>query len=398
MLSAVLLIACQTAGAPAETGRVLDVGVALTMDERKVIHNARIVIDAEGKIAALGRQSEVEAPQGWPLLSHPQSFAWPGGIDLHSHTHTGGWGDINDMVHPDNPELRTLDTIVADNHLHRLGRSGGVTMVNAIPGSGTNISGAGTLIRLRPRDLVEDVIERYPGSVKVAQGYNPERNGDLGGTRMGMWWMLRWYLNEAKIATAEGPPESNPELASLVGIFQEHHPFLVHTAGARDTYGTARMFQLEAKVPVIVSHGSFNGYEAGAALAEINAQLNIGPRNFDFSFNQEAKFRGLVEAYESSGNEDISVQTDAGVIPQEEYVFQATLAEWLGASTWTALESLSMRPAAQIMVDDHLGRLKVGFDADIVVSLGQPLDPRAPVELVLVEGEIAYDMRDGQLY
>jgi len=395
MLLAVLLCATQ-APAAAPQGRVLDVGVALTMDERKVIHNARIVIDAEGHIIGLGRQSEVDAPDGWEHLRFPQSFAWPGGIDLHSHTHTGGWEDINDMVHPDNPELRTLDTIVANNHLHRLGRAGGVTMVNAIPGSGTNISGAGTLVRLRPSRLVQDVVERYPGSVKVAQGYNPERGGDLGGTRMGMWWMLRWYLAEAKkVADSDS---ADPALASLVGIYQGHHPFLVHTAGARDTYGTARMFQLEAGVPVIVSHGSFNGYEAGEALAAIGAKMNVGPRNFDFSFNQQARFRGLVEAYESSGNQDISVQTDAQVIPQEEYVYQATLAEWLGASTWTALESISMRPAAQIMVDDHLGRLMLGFDADIVVSHGQPLDPRAAVELVLVDGEIAYDIRDGQLY
>jgi imidazolonepropionase-like amidohydrolase len=396
MLSALLLLALQ-APADADAGLVLDVGVALTMDDRRVIHNARILVDADGRIAAIGRQAELDAPAGWEHLDYPRSWAWPGGIDLHSHTHTGGWEDINDMVHPDNPELRTLDTIVADNPLHRLGRAGGVTMVNAIPGSGTNISGAGTLVRLKPSTLVEDVVERYPGSVKVAQGYNPERSGDLGGTRMGMWWMLRWYLDAARRESG-GPPEANPELASLIGIFQEQHPFLVHTAGARDTYGTARMFQVEAGVPAIISHGSFNGYEVGEALAALDAPLNIGPRNFDFSFNQQARFRGLVEAYESSGNVDISVQTDAGVIPQEEYLYQATLAERLGCTTWTALESIAMRPAAQIMVDDRYGRLRAGMEADLVVSAGQPLDPRAPVELVLIAGEVAYDIRDGQQY
>lgn len=396
MLSALLLLTLQ-APADADAGLVLDVGVALTMDDRRVIHNARILVDADGRLTAVGRQTELDAPEGWEHLDYPRSWAWPGGIDLHSHTHTGGWEDINDMVHPDNPELRTLDTIVADNPLHRLGRAGGVTMVNAIPGSGTNISGAGTLVRLKPSTLVEDVVERYPGSVKVAQGYNPERSGDLGGTRMGMWWMLRWYLDAARRESG-GPPEANPELASLIGIFQEQHPFLVHTAGARDTYGTARMFQVEAGVPAIISHGSFNGYEVGEALAALDAPLNIGPRNFDFSFNQQARFRGLVEAYESSGNVDISVQTDAGVIPQEEYLYQATLAERLGCTTWTALESIAMRPAAQIMVDDRYGRLRAGMEADLVVSAGQPLDPRAPVELVLIAGKVAYDIRDGQQY
>jgi imidazolonepropionase-like amidohydrolase len=209
---------------------------------------------------------------------------------------------------------------------------------------------------------------------------------------------LRWYLDRAAEVAAADTLDENPALASIAGIFQQKHPFLVHTAGARDTFGTVRMFQLEAQVPVIVSHGSFNGYMAGKEIAALHAQLNIGPRNFDYSFNQEQRFRGLVEAYESAGNTDISVQTDAGVIPQEEFVYQATLAERLGCSAWLALESLNVNPARQGMIHDQVGRLLPGLLADIVVSTGQPLDPRSAVELVIVEGEIAYDIHDGQLY
>ncbi|MFT7516703.1 MAG: hypothetical protein ACI84O_000488 [Myxococcota bacterium] len=376
----------------------LDAGVALTMDERKVVHNARILIDANGDIQSVGRQVDIKIPEGYQYLNFPKSFVWPGGVDLHSHTQTGGWGDINDMVHPDNPELRTLDTIRANNQLYKVGRAGGVTMVNAIPGSGTNISGAGTLVQLVNSDSVAGVVYKYPGSVKVAQGYNPERGDDLGASRMGMWWMLRWYLDRADEVAQEDSLDKHPDVASIAGIFQKKHPFLVHTAGARDTYGTVRMFQIEAGVPVIVSHGSFNGFVVGKELAAVNARLNIGPRNFDFSVSQNAQFRGLVEAYESSGNTDISVQTDAGVIPQEEFIYQATLAERLGCSTWMALESINVRPASQIQIDDRLGRITVGLRADLVISSGQPLDPRAAVEMVLIAGEVVYDINDGQLY
>ena len=398
MFGLLLLLPLSQAAAQPEPGVVLDVGVALTMEERQVVHNARILIGSDGRIQEVGRQADLNLPEGWQHLSYPDAFAWPGGIDLHSHTHTGGWEDINDMVHPDNPELRTLDTIVPDNKLHRMGRAGGVTLVNAIPGSGTNISGAGTLVKLKVTDKVSDVVFRYPGSVKVAQGYNPERNGDLGGTRMGMWWMLRWYLDRAKeVADADSLAE-NPDVASIAGIFQQRYPFLVHTAGARDTFGTVRMFQVEAGVPVIVSHGSFNGFMAGEAIAELNTPLNIGPRNFDYTVSRNSQFRGLVEAFESAGNTDISVQTDAGVIPQEEFIYQATLAERLGCSTWLALESINVNPARQILVEDQVGRLLPGLQADIIVSNGQPLDPRASVLLVLIEGEVAYDQSSGQLY
>ncbi len=377
---------------------VIDVGVALTMDEREVIHNARILIE-DGVIHAVGTQSKLSLPVvlGKHLI-FPDSFAFPGAVDLHSHVQTGGWEDINDMVHPDNPELHVLDTVVPWNDMYQDAIAGGITTVNAIPGSGTNMSGAGILLKVKPARLVDEVVLRQPGSVKVAQGYNPERDSDLGASRMGMWWMLRHYLDRAEEVSRNGETDSNPELSSIAGIFDGHHPFLVHTAGARDTYGTVRMFLLEAKVPVVVSHASFNGYAAAAAIAKTGASLNIGPRNFDHRFNGMNRFIGLVQAFESAGNTDISVQTDASVVPQEEFLYQATLAERLGCSTWEALESINSDPARQILAGDRIGRLSPGLDADIVIKAGQPLDPRTPVQLVMVDGQVAYDIAQGQRY
>ncbi|MDP6850335.1 MAG: amidohydrolase family protein [Planctomycetota bacterium] len=134
------------------------------------------------------------------------------------------------------------------------------------------------------------------------------------------------------------------------------------------------------------------------AIAETHASLNIGPRNFDYRFSGNGSFVGLMQAYEEGGNTDLSVQTDAPVVPQEEFFLQATLAERLGCSTWEALESINSDPARQILADDRVGRLQPGLEADIVVKAGQPLDPRTPVEFVLVDGEMAYDIQYGQRY
>lgn len=397
MLLTTLTLALAAPQETAAVGKVVDVGVAMPMTSREVIHNARIVVEG-GQIVAVGKQSEIDVPAGYTHHRFPRSWAFPGGVDLHNHSQTGSWEDINDMVNPNNPELRVLDTVRPWNLQYRDASAGGVTTVNAIPGSGTNMSGAGVLVKLRPAENIDDSILRHPGSVKVAQGYNPERASDLGGARMGMWWMLRWWLDRARTVAEEDSLDANPEVAHIAAIVQGNHPYLVHTAGGRDTYGTVRMFQIEQQVPVVVSHASFNGYLTAPALAELNAALNVGPRNIDFSFNGKAQVRGLVEAYESGGNEDISVQTDAPVVPAEEYLYQATLAERFGATTWTCLESINVKPAQQIMADHRIGTLKPGLDADIVVKAGQPLDPRSPVQLVLVDGEIVYDIRQGQRY
>ena len=398
MLLATLALALPFAQeAPVQAGKVIDVGVAMPMTSREGIHNARLIVKG-GQIVAVGKQSELEIPAGYEHHVFPRSWAFPGGVDLHNHSQTGSWEDINDMVNPNNPELRVLDTVRPWNLQYQDACAGGVTTVNAIPGSGTNMSGAGVLVKLRPAEDNGDAILRHPGSVKVAQGYNPERSSDLGGARMGMWWMLRWWLDRARVVAEADTLDENPEVAHIAAIVQGKHPYLVHTAGGRDTYGTVRMFQLEAQVPVVVSHASFNGYMTAPALAEIGAALNVGPRNIDFSFNGKAQVRGLVEAYESGGNTDISVQTDAPVVPAEEYLYQATLAERFGATTWTCLESINVIPARQIMADHRVGTLQPGLDADIVIKAGQPLDPRSPVQLVLVDGEIVYDIRQGQRY
>ncbi len=393
-----MLLSLLTLCLAAQEGKVIDVGIAMPMTSRTVIHNARIVVEGD-KIVAVGKQSEITKPDGYEYFDYPNSVAFPGAVDLHSHIQTGGWEDINDMVHPDNPELRVLDTVRPWNQMYRDAAAGGVTVLNNIPGSGTNMSGAGVLVKNKPAaHHIDEGILRHPGSVKVAQGYNPERSADLGGTRMGMWWMLRWWLADAREVARKGNLDERPDVEQIARIELGHHPYLVHTAGARDTFGTVRMFQLEANVPVVVSHASFHGYLAAEAIAKTGAGLNVGPRNFDFNFNGKAQVRGLVEAYETAGNTDISVQTDASVVPAEEFIYQATLGERFGCSTWIALESLNVRPAEQILAADRIGTLQPGLDADIVIKAGQPLDPRTPVQLVLVDGDIVYDIEQGQRY
>ena len=173
---------------------------------------------------AVGKQSEIDVPAGYTHHRFPRSWAFPGGVDLHNHSQTGSWEDINDMVNPNNPELRVLDTVRPWNLQYRDASAGGVTTVNAIPGSGTNMSGAGVLVKLRPAENIDDSILRHPGSVKVAQGYNPERASDLGGARMGMWWMLRWWLDRARTVAEEDSLDANPEVAHIAAIDGMNEP------------------------------------------------------------------------------------------------------------------------------------------------------------------------------
>src|SRR5438128_6428965 len=203
----------------------------------KTYDNGVILVEA-GKIKAVGI---LESPEGAEVLDVPAAWATPGLIDLHCHIAGAGLRDINDMVHPTNPELSTRATIDPESDLLKDALAGGVTTVNYIPGSGTNISGFGTLMHTGGGRTIEDLIIRFPGSMKVAQAWNPERmGGDLGMSRMGMWCGLRQVLEDARtynnLWTAfEGgelkeKPAKREDLEMMRGLFQRKWPVIIHTA------------------------------------------------------------------------------------------------------------------------------------------------------------------------
>jgi imidazolonepropionase-like amidohydrolase len=242
------------------------VGKIFTAAE-KTYDNGVILVEA-GKIKAVGN---LDIPEGAAILDFPNAWATPGLLDLHCHIAGAGLRDINDMVHPTNPELSTRATIDPDSELLKDALAGGVTTVLYIPGSGTNISGFGTLMHTGGGRTIEDLVIRYPGAMKVAQAWNPERmGGDLGTSRMGMWWSLRKVLEDARgyndAWTAfekdggKEKPKKREDLELMRGLFQRKWPVIIHTADARDVMATVRIFNDEFNIPCIVSHGEFGGY------------------------------------------------------------------------------------------------------------------------------------------
>ncbi|SVC86863.1 uncharacterized protein METZ01_LOCUS339717, partial [marine metagenome] len=165
-------------------------------------------------------------PAGYKLIDAGERWVVPGFIELHSHI---AGGDLNDMVYPVNPGFRTLDNVIPRNALLKRAQAGGVTTALFIPGSGTNMGGFGTLIKTAGKDLDEMLI-RFPGALKIAQGGNPERRGgDIGYPRIGMNWLIRNALKEGQAYTrawdaweadkTKKKPVKNPRLEMFRGLF-----------------------------------------------------------------------------------------------------------------------------------------------------------------------------------
>jgi len=399
-LSAVLIILCfsqfRIIEAAAQPKYAIKAGKILTVTEGTIDHGVLLIEDRV--IRAVGKAADVNIPKEYEIIDASDKWVMPGMVEIHSHM--AGEGGLNDMVVPTNPELRIVDVIDPEAWRIPQAVASGVTTVHTIPGSGTNLAGFGVLYKLSGK-TVDEMLIRPLGSMKIAQAYNPERGaGDLGFSRMGMSWILRDILDKAKAYTQtweayqkgelKDKPKEKPEFENMRKAFEGAIPTLVHTASARDVMATARIFHDEYRLKTIVSHATFHGYKVAKEMAKRDVHVNVGPRLFDFGFSQDGKFYGLTAEYKAAGVENLSICTDAPVLPQEQLFFQGSMAVRFGLDEKTALEGVTINPARAIGIDSRVGSIEVGKDADLIVKAGSLFDVTIPVDMVFINGEIAY--------
>ena len=94
----------------------------------------------------------------------------------------------------------------------------------------------------------------------------------------------------------------------------------------------------------------------------------------------------------------VGFNTDSPVVPQEELFVQSTMAVKFGMANehLEAVRGLTIIPALVVGIDDRVGSLEVGKEADVLVTGGDPSDPRSAVDMVLVGGRRVYDVSEEQ--
>jgi imidazolonepropionase-like amidohydrolase len=114
---------------------------------------------------------------------------------------------------------------------------------------------------------------------------------------------------------------------------------------------------------------------------------------------REDRIVGIASEYVKAGTPLVSLNTDSPVVPEEEFFLQGTVSARLGAEPIEMLRALTANPALAFGVGDRVGSLAPGKDADVVLSSGDPLDPRSRIELVLIDGRVQYSLReDGPVF
>jgi len=376
------------------------VGKVLTMNKDDRVINNAVVLVRDGKIERLGPAEEIEIPKEYQTIERPNHWLVPGLVEAHNHS-AGSMMDLHDYVYLTNAGgMRTLPALLPESADNKRSLAGGVTTAHMIPGSGNNHSGFGTLTKLAGK-TVDEMLIKSPGSLKLSQAGNPERYW-YGVARTFMYYNLRQTLEKAKAyheawKTYEDDPKSaeKPEFDifwdDFRPVFAGKTITLVHTQWYQVVMSTLDMMAKKLDMRVILGHSTFEAYMAAPLVKEYdNVYTSNGPRQIHFD-RRKRKIMGNAARWWQGGVRKLSVNTDAPVLPQEELPYQAAMACYFGWKPYEALRGITRISAEQLMLEDQVGSIGPGMDADLGLWTGDPIDPRSACEMTVVDGKIVYD-------
>ena len=393
----------QEPGAEGGSGLALLAGKVLTASRSlEPSIDAAVVLVRDGRIEAIGRAAELQVPAGYAVQDLGELWIAPGFIDLHCHV-AGPLSDLNDMVFQANPGLRASATVTPRNAAITRTLKGGVTTVLLIPGSGTNMGGQGVLVKTG-FERFEDQLVRDPGSLKVAQGDNPTRWGYGMGrslmnhhiratSRKGLAYAATWDAFDA----GEGPrPERRPQLDVFRALASGRAQISTHTQVYQLVMKTILLLKGELGFDTFIDHGEWAGYRAADLALEHGVAAVCGPREIDWPSRRtdtDGKVVSVAGGYQSRGLTQVGFNTDSPIVAGEELPLQAAASTRYGFdnSKLQALEGLTIVPAEVVGIDQRVGSLDPGKDADLIVTDGDPIDPRSGVAQVFIEGRLVYD-------
>lgn len=363
------------------------------------------IIIEDGKIKEIGENLEI--PSGAKTIDASGKQVFPGFID--AHTHLGLWedgmgfegADGNEETDPITPQLNPIDGINPMDKNFTEALQGGITAVCTTPGSANVMGGQCIAIKTFGR-RIDNMVIKNPVASKIAFGENPKscygRDEKMPQTRMAIASLLRENLKKAEEYLDEielymehedhDKPEYDIRMESLIPVLKKEIPFKVHAHRADDIFTAIRIAK-EFDVDITLDHCT-EGHLIAEDLLEEGYPTIVGP-----SLSERSKIELRNLTFETAGilsntGVNVSLTTDHPVIPVQYLPICAGIAVKHGMKVEKALEAMTINPAKALRIDDKVGSIEVGKDADIVIWDGSPLEIQSNVLLTIINGKIVY--------
>ena len=375
---------------------------------------AGAVLVRDGKIAEVG--ASVNAPADAAVIDGRGKVLTPGVIDTHSHIGVyaapGGaaLSDGNEMTNPVTPNVWAEHSIWPQDPQFPRDLAGGVTTMQVLPGSGNLIGGRGVTLKVVPSTTVQGM--KFPGAkygLKMACGENPKRVYETRGpsTRMGnvagyraAWieaerYRRRW---DAWNANHTGdPPDRNLGFETLAEVLRGN--ILVHN----HCYRADEMAQMidiakEFGYQIRSFHHGVEAYKLASLLAKegISGSLWADWGGFkmeaidgikaNLAIVHAAGARAIVHSDDPSGSQRLNQEAAKGMA--------AGIAAGIAITKDEAIKWITINPAWALGLDDRIGSIEVGKNADLVLWSGDPFSVYSRAERVWIDGALMFDRND----
>lgn len=363
------------------------------------------ILIKNGKIAEIGK--DIVAPLDAEIIDAKGKYIFPGFID--AHTHLGLWedgmgfegADGNEETDPITPQLNPIDGINPMDRTFKEAYEGGITSVCTTPGSANVMGGQCIAIKTFGR-RIDNMVIKNPVASKIAFGENPKscygQDEKMPQTRMAIAALLREnlkkaeeYLEDLEIYEEhedQDKPEYDMKMESLIPVLKGEIPFKVHAHRADDIFTAIRIAK-EFNVKLTLDHCT-EGHLIAEELAEENYPVVVGP-----SLSERSKIELRNLTFETAGilsnsGLDVSLMTDHPVIPVQYLPVCAGIAVKHGMKEEEALKSITINPAKTLGIDDRVGSIEVGKDADLVIWDNLPLRIESNVLYTIIDGKVVY--------
>ncbi|RHB08214.1 amidohydrolase [Holdemanella biformis] len=364
-----------------------------TMEQDPFVGDFRI---DKGVFTEVGKN--LTANEGEDVQDLNGLYVFPGLVE--SHCHLGmeetairfEGDDVNEITDPITPNMRGIDGCNPMDETTESALKGGVTTVAAGPGSANVLGGTFFAYKTKGNCIDEMTIEN-PIAMKAAFGENPKRcyQGKKIDTRMQISALLRETLEKTKeyLAKKEAGKDVayDQKLEAMIPVVKRELPLKCHAHRADDILTAIRIAK-EENIKITLDHVT----DARSILPQIKESgfpCICGP-----ALTHKSKFELANMSFETPNELYkagilFSIITDSPVIPQQYLSLSAALAAKAGLPEYEAIKAITINPAKILGLDNRVGSIKVGKDADFVVCTKNILDTQNEITAVYVDGKKA---------
>lgn len=351
-----------------------------------------------GVITAFGDMASAKAYDG-EVFDAEGGYIMPGLMDAHTHIGISEEGfrwegeDCNETTSPVTPDMSVVDGFYPFDIAIPKARKAGVTSVVVSPGSTNVIGGQAAVMKLCSSNNVEKMILKAPCAIKCATGENPKRNfGERKGsspmTRMATAAIFRKTLENAKRYMQKkeaGEDVYDPEYEALIPLLKREIPAHIH-AHRSDDILTALRIAKEFNIRCSTVHTT-GGLKIIDEIAESEIIPIVGPC-IGPAGKPETVGGSLKMGYElNKAGVEFAITTDHDVIALWQLPYLASLTVRDGLNEEAAFRAITINAAKAAGVEDRIGSISVGKDADIVVFTGHPFHYLTKTAAVFINGK-----------